>query len=274
MQKTIYPVITKQSAFPFYLTGIGISEPEYHVKRDNGLVSHQFLFTMNGKGNLIIDGCSYIQKTGSIFYLSPAIPHEYYPIENDWTTCWFVFRGEHISDLMINMGFSSFMTADDINSKTIMRTFNMMLSAANNSVSGSEECSKLIYDYILNARKILLPEFAKYMLNDSVIDNAIAYINEFYSMDITLDDLALTAKISPQHFCRLFKSQVGMRPMEYIARRRVSEAKTLLHGTNDSMSRIGELCGYSDITYFGMVFRKYEGISPSEYRKIKSTIAI
>ncbi|MEZ3424343.1 MAG: hypothetical protein K1W39_11615 [Lachnospiraceae bacterium] len=42
----IYPVIASQACYPFYLSGIGIASPEYHVIREEGLVSHQILFTM------------------------------------------------------------------------------------------------------------------------------------------------------------------------------------------------------------------------------------
>ncbi len=48
----IYPILGKQKCLPFYLSGIGIAEPEYHVKREEGLASHQFLYTRSGRGNL------------------------------------------------------------------------------------------------------------------------------------------------------------------------------------------------------------------------------
>lgn len=60
-----------------------------------------------------------------------------------------------------------------------------------------------------------------------------------------------------------------MRPLEYLAKKRISEAKAMLCNTDKSISLIGEETGYKDITYFGMVFKKYEGVSPSQYRKIK-----
>ena len=41
MKNTVYPIIASQTSLPFYLTGIGISEPEYHVIRESGLISHQ-----------------------------------------------------------------------------------------------------------------------------------------------------------------------------------------------------------------------------------------
>ena len=65
------------------------------------------------------------------------------------------------------------------------------------------------------------------------------------------------------------KIETGMRPMEYLARKRLSVAKVLLFSTDNSITSIGKEVGYEDPTYFGIVFKKLEGISPSEYRKLK-----
>ena len=52
----IYPILGKQKCLPFYLSGIGIAEPEYHVIREEGLVSHQLHYTQSGRGNLVVGG--------------------------------------------------------------------------------------------------------------------------------------------------------------------------------------------------------------------------
>ena len=43
----IYPILGKQKCLPFYLSGVGIAEPEYHVIREEGLVSHQIHYTQS-----------------------------------------------------------------------------------------------------------------------------------------------------------------------------------------------------------------------------------
>lgn len=60
--------------------------------------------------------------------------------------------------------------------------------------------------------------------------------------------------------------------MEYIARIKVSKAKIMLLDSDMPISEISEKLGYTSPTYFGIVFRKYEGISPSEFRKTGGTI--
>ena len=58
-----------------------------------------------------------------------------------------------------------------------------------------------------------------------------------------------------------------MRPMEYISRKRVTQAKELLLSTSKSIEEIAKLAGYDNPTYFGMVFKKYEGTTPTDCRK-------
>ena len=105
----IYPILGKQKSLPFYLSGVGIADPEYHVVRESGLISHQLLYTRSGAGSLVVDGVHYPQKTGSLFYLAPGIPHEYFPlVEDQWSTCWVVFRGEYLTELLRKMGLERF----------------------------------------------------------------------------------------------------------------------------------------------------------------------
>ena len=63
-----------------------------------------------------------------------------------------------------------------------------------------------------------------------------------------------------------------MRPMEYIARINVSKAKIMLLDSDMPVSEISEKLGYNSPTYFGIVFKKYEGLSPSEFRKNRGNI--
>lgn len=269
----IYPILGRQKCLPFYLTGIGIAEPEYHVIRKTGLISHQLLYTKKGQGVLIVDGVRYPQEEGSLFYLAPGIAHEYYPvIENKWTTCWLVFRGDCLMELMPKIGFNRFAYGREVINEEIEKIFYQMLSAVNDPLNGDERCSLLVYEYIIAVRRTLLSnEKSGKQGKGSVLEKALVYINERYSSDITLDELAKLGGVTKQHFCRVFKEKMQMRPMEYLARKRISAARNLLISTSLSISEIGKSVGYHNLTYFGMVFKKYEGISPGDCRKYRGT---
>lgn len=269
MYNSIYPIIGNQIDLPFYLSGIGISDPEYHVRREDGLVSHQILFVDSGECILEIDGKKFELTAGSLFYITPKVPHEYYPKADKLSTYWVVFRGKYLSELMRVLGFAEAAVKESANIGKLKKLFDMLFSAAADPLWGSEKCSKLLYDYILTARKLFAEVSDKFA--ESPVESAVIYINEHFSEDITLGELAGVSGISLQHFCRLFKAKMGMRPLDYVARLRISQAKSQLESTKRSIAEIGEMVGYQNPTYFGMVFRKYEGVSPSEYRKYKGS---
>lgn len=267
MLKIIYPVVGNEKMLPFYLTGIGISSPEYRVKRENGLISYQILFTKNGSGVLEVDGKSYIQKKGSCFFLPPGQPHEYYPIKDNWETCWLVFKGEGLKEFMDRLGFTTGMSKEMPDIEKLVRCFNRIYIAAGDSVNGGFRCSSIIYEYVLEVYRQFFGETPKYEGVGSITENAIGFIDKNIARDITLEELASISGVSLQHFCRVFKSHMGMRPMEYIARRRISMAKLFLDSTEMTITEIATKVGYSDAGYFGMVFRRLEGMSPTTYRK-------
>lgn len=67
MNNSIYPVLGVQMKLPFYVSGVGISDPEYHVVRSSGLVSYQILYTRSGAGVLEIDAGSSRKFRGAYF---------------------------------------------------------------------------------------------------------------------------------------------------------------------------------------------------------------
>ena len=62
----------------------------------------------------------------------------------------------------------------------------------------------------------------------SIIKDAVTYIDKNYSKDISLKELSDICGISRQHFCSVFKKEFGMRQLEYLAKKRISEAKAML----------------------------------------------
>lgn len=103
--------------------------------------------------------------------------------------------------------------------------------------------------------------------SESVVAKAKAYINENYQKDISLDDVSRMVDISPYYFSKLFKQEQGENFIEYLTRTRMNKARQLLKNQSYSIKEICAMCGYSDPNYFSRIFKKYEGVTPSEYRE-------
>ena len=80
--------------------------------------------------------------------------------------------------------------------------------------------------------------------------------------------LAETMCLNEDHMAKLFKKIARMSPSEYISAVRHHHARQLLRETNNSIEAVGVSVGYSDPHYFSRIFRKHEGISPKQYRKL------
>ena len=98
------------------------------------------------------------------------------------------------------------------------------------------------------------------------------FIETHFSEDITLDDIASHAHISTSYASRLFKREYRISVMEYLTSLRIREASGLLADTTMRIEEIAYQVGYEDAGYFTKVFRKTQGMTPSQYRaKIHSS---
>lgn len=93
------------------------------------------------------------------------------------------------------------------------------------------------------------------------------YIGAHYAEDLTIDRLSRLFYISPYYLSHLFKERTGYSLKQYILRRRIGEAQTLLYTTRDSVQAIAAAVGFEDAGYFSRLFTKYVGLPPVEYRK-------
>lgn len=88
-----------------------------------------------------------------------------------------------------------------------------------------------------------------------------------FEENITVENLAKKANMSNRNFIRRFKKAVGNSPLEYIQRVRIEAAKKLLVANENSVEQACLSVGYEDISAFRKIFKRFTGITPSEYRK-------
>lgn len=92
------------------------------------------------------------------------------------------------------------------------------------------------------------------------------YIDRHYMEPITLQSMGEALSISPYYLSHVFKQMSGYSPVQYLLRRRIGEAQTLLITTELSVARIAEMVGYDSQSYFNLQFTKNVGMPPSRYR--------
>ena len=98
------------------------------------------------------------------------------------------------------------------------------------------------------------------------VNKAIIKINTNLSDDLSLHTLANFNNISAAHFSYLFKKETGVTLTEYVNTKRIDFAKELLSTTDLKIKDIASMCGIGDDNYFIKLFKKYEKVTPKEFR--------
>ncbi len=93
-----------------------------------------------------------------------------------------------------------------------------------------------------------------------------AYIQKNFEHNISLHDIARHVSMNDSYLSALFSKKTGISITEYITSLRLAKAKNLLRHSDQRIYQIALECGYTDESYFGKVFKKYEGCTPHEYR--------
>jgi len=103
--------------------------------------------------------------------------------------------------------------------------------------------------------------------NVDMIRKTREFIRANYKKKIKLIDISKAIYLSPYYLSHIFKKETGSTLLEYLTKVRIEEAKRLLENTPWNTTRISFEVGCSDQSYFCKVFKKSEGISPSDYKK-------
>jgi transcriptional regulator GlxA family with amidase domain len=101
---------------------------------------------------------------------------------------------------------------------------------------------------------------------DTQVRAAEAFIGENFSRSLTVERLADHVNLSPRTFLRRFKAATGQLPARYLQALRVSIAREMLEETRKSVEAVSRAVGYEDVAYFRSVFKRFNGVTPAEYR--------
>ena len=99
------------------------------------------------------------------------------------------------------------------------------------------------------------------------IKTMLQFIQEHYAEDVSVEQIAASAAISPSECLRCFHDMIGTTPNQYLRDQRTQRAAELLCGTGLQVSEIAAQCGFQDASYFARAFRQVYGCGPTEYRR-------
>lgn len=99
-----------------------------------------------------------------------------------------------------------------------------------------------------------------------LIRQAVSYINTHLYQELSLTVLCEAMGVSPSYFSRLFKKETGVGFLKYVRMKKLEQARQLLKNTGYQASRVAELLGYHNYSYFYQIYKEQFGFSPGERR--------
>lgn len=144
----------------------------------------------------------------------------------------------------------------------ISRQFAIEIEQCTNDVQLMKLSTDMIRKYCLLIHNHTVKKYP-----DNIRD-CVTYIDLHYNEDLTLKKMAEYLSINSSYLSTLFKKEVGKTVTEYVTQTRIKQALLLLNSTKQSIRDVASQCGFDDINYFSRVFKNYQGMSPSSYRKM------
>jgi len=169
--------------------------------------------------------------------------------------CW------NTASLINNIRVSVFSAENDINEKNKDISGLLRLIEKSDSIAELNEVLKEISLSVVakvnnfNNKKIKL-----------ILKKAVDYLSLHYSEQVTLSEVADYTYVSTYYLSRMFKKELGKNFIDYLNEIRILKAKELLKDPKYKSYEIAEMVGILDAHYFSRLFKKYEGLSPTEYR--------
>ncbi|AFC30670.1 AraC family transcriptional regulator [Paenibacillus mucilaginosus 3016] len=107
--------------------------------------------------------------------------------------------------------------------------------------------------------------------SEKLLHKVRTYVEKHYQSELSLSQLAESLDMSPTYLSSKFKEIAGMNFVDYVHGVRIAKAKEYLSETDWTVAAVSEAVGILNVNTFIKVFKKYEGITPGQYRQMKSS---
>lgn len=256
--------VVKQMFFYPICTGEFVYRPHYQLTRER-YDSFLLMCVQEGECSITIQHKTYTAKSGDVVLIDCYKPHSYTTTAG-WKALWLHFDGPlaRIQCEHLLQSFGPVITPRNYEGlehtmKKILNTFRT--KSIVHSSSMSKYITSMMNELFLSGSKKVIKSRSSLKL-----EKTIAYINEHYSEQICLEDLANQSSLSPYYFTRIFTKETGLTPYQYIISTRVNSAKFLLMNSTLSIKEIAFSSGFTSESVFCSSFKKRENLTPSEYR--------
>lgn len=240
-------------------------------------IHYLFHYVISGAGTLAADGADgkaewFPVHSGQGFMIFPGQITTYWADSNyPWEYVWVEFDGIYAPEIAKQAGLTIASPVYRSSDKTLTVSMKeTMLELAKKSNETPFYKISLLYQFA----DLLIRSSARAenwntsgSMSDYYLQTAFSYIEHNFMNPISVESIAKQCNIHRNRLLKIFKTNLGKSPQEYLITYRMSKATQLLTTTNLSINEIGSAVGYPNQLHFSRAFKKTYGIPPRQYRE-------
>lgn len=272
LQTFYFPSFDEFPFPPFELKDMGIenrSTSDYYFdNRDRNIQGYLFQYTIKGYGIFQTEQQKYRVEPGQAFFIQiPDYERYYYPIDSKetWQFLYIHFEGTAVQpyfDKIIQK--TGKILKLDLTSSVIQYLLRFQEDLYNGMKLQPFVGSEIVFHFLSLLCRTVAYNQDSYSIKTRF---ALEYMeNEFANLN-GINALADKLDVSLSHFTREFTKETGINPIKYLTNVRMQNALQLLINTDLPINEIGLKCGFSCGNYFSKIFKKYNNLSPNQFRK-------
>ena len=244
-----------------------------HTSTRSRLASYLFFIVLDGRGILEYGGKRISLSPGDCVFIDCMEPYSHITANDLWKLQWVHFNGESMPEIYEKYqergGQPVFRPQNAASYTDILDSIFSISSSEDylRDMKINEQLSSLLTK-IMEMSWIPEAQMKRGSGREYSLQDIKMYLDENWQKKIALDKLAEMFFINKYYLARLFKNQYGSSILNYVMDQRITQAKKMLRFTDKQIEVVGRDCGFDDANYFTRMFKKVEGSSPSEYRKL------
>ena len=258
--------------FPKFLN-VGKQESDivYHYQ-EHVQDEYEFIYILKGSVEYKCNGKKFVVKANDMYFIQPGQTHEESslrePLEFIYVKFFlYNYRSARMDSFLNDINLQRFEKPGRGLRTKFLKIFEEM---QNKELGFKQIVENGIMEILVDIMRILKMNQTE-KISSSSVNDVIALIIEDITMNVqknySVEEIARTYGISKSSLHHSFKKQTGLPFKDYVNRIKIREAEYQLTVTDKTVTHISWLLGYSNVYYFCRLFKKYKGITPTEFRK-------
>lgn len=261
------PPVNDNFLFHVIRAGCSYFDEDFEIIRDNNYPYYTVHFVFDGCGIFHISKKEHLLKKGDAFIIFPGEAHDYSNYSHSSLgLLWIELSGSNCKELFSYLLSNNQYVFKNVSTEKAGQQLLDILEYLSPPVTINKyELSSKIYTFIMYLLDLMTGIPTKN--TPALIVKALTYIDENFTGQIQIRDIADNLHISHTYLTKLFQKNVGVTPVKYINMKRIEYACYLLQNTDLSCESISDKTGIYDNAYFHKMFKSVKGMTPVQYKE-------